>query len=93
MRHTARITVACALWLATVGGSAQAAPLGSFTGTLSLTIGSLPPLVVSGSGVASVVGSGTGSVGTMVSIPAGAFSGIVSTPVPESYAPPPSSLT
>lgn len=62
-RHAGPFLAVLVAWA--VAGAAQAAPL-SFTGTLALQVATLPPVAVTGAGVAEVSGDS-------VSLPGGAF--------------------
>jgi hypothetical protein len=60
------------LWILGAAGQADGAALG-FTGTLAVQIGTSAPVVIPGSGVATVNGDGTGGRLTQLEIPSGAF--------------------
>lgn len=84
MRKLSWIRVALLAILGIGSGSAAHAAALAFEGTIGVAIANLPPINVSGTGVALVTGTGTALDG--LSLPAGAFATSVSVPVSDPLA-------
>lgn len=79
MRKAFRLLAGATLLLG-VASSVHAAP-GTVTGTLTLQLGTLPGIPLSGGGTINVNGSGGGTHFTTVSLPSGLFAGTVLVPI------------